>query len=188
AGIHLPTLRTAYVNPDFRAAEAPGRLAEEKWWGEQRVRTDIQTFLVGHLTSPQATEAPLLVLGQPGSGKSVLTQILAARLHASEFLTVRVVLREVPADTDLQEQIERSIRAVTGRTMTWHQLVETAGDALPVVMLDGFDELLQATGVSQSDYLEKVVAFQQREADQGRPVAVVVTSRISVADRARAPR
>ena len=39
--------------------------------------------------------------------------------------------------------------------------------------LDGFDELLQATGVSQSDYLDRVVRFQQREADQGRPVAVL---------------
>lgn len=187
-GIHLPTLGTAYVNPDFRVADATGHLAEEKWWGEQPVRNDLQNFLVGHLTSPQATEAPLLVLGQPGSGKSVLTQIVAARLHASEFLTVRVVLREVPADTDLQDQIERSIRTATGETLTWPRLVKTAGDALPVVLLDGFDELLQATGVSQSDYLEKVAAFQQREADQGRPVAVVVTSRISVADRARAPR
>jgi hypothetical protein len=53
--------------------------------------------------------------------------------------------------------------------------------------LDGFDELLQVTGVSQSDYLEKVAAFQQREADQGRPVVAVVTSRSAVADRARYP-
>jgi hypothetical protein len=28
--------------------------------------------------------------------------------------------------------------------------------ALPVVLPDGFDELLQATGVSRSDYLEQV--------------------------------
>ena len=30
-----------------------------------------------------------------------------------------------------------------------------AGDALPVVLLDGFDELLQATGVSQSGQRKK---------------------------------
>lgn len=41
--------------------------------------------------------------------------------------------------------------------------------------------------MSQSDYLTKVAAFQQREADQGRPAAVIVTSRTSVADRARIP-
>ena len=33
-------------------------------------------------------------------------------------------------------------------------------------MLDGFDELLQATGVTQTDFLLRVLAFQEREADQ----------------------
>ncbi len=51
--------------------------------------------------------------------------------------------------------------------------------------MDGFDELLQVTGVSQSDYLEKIAGFQRREADQGRPIVVLVTSRTAVADRAR---
>lgn len=54
-------------------------------------------------------------------------------------------------------------------------------------MLDGFDELLQATGIGQTDYLEQIVRFQEREADQGRPVAVIITSRTAVADRARLP-
>ena len=54
-----------------------------------------------------------------------------------------------------------------------------------MVLLDGFDELLQATGVSQTDYLRKVAEFQDREADQRRPVAVLVTSRTAVADRAQ---
>ncbi|SNT51917.1 hypothetical protein SAMN05421812_10875 [Asanoa hainanensis] len=54
-------------------------------------------------------------------------------------------------------------------------------------MLDGFDELLQAVGVSHTDYLRKVADFQRREAVQGRPVAVLVTSRTAVADRAYVP-
>jgi predicted NACHT family NTPase len=139
------------------------------------------------LTEPAATVVPLLVLGQPGAGKSVLTRVLAARLPATDFLPVRVELRDVPADADLQDQIEYAVRAATGEALTWPDLVRSAGDALPVVLLDGFDELLQATGVSQSDYLTRVVKFQQREEDQGRPVAVVVTSRTAVADRARIP-
>jgi hypothetical protein len=186
-GLRMPTLGEAYVNPEFRTAQAQmaDRLAEEHWWNEQPVRDDLEGFLIGHLTAPQATEAPLLVLGQPGSGKSVLTQVLAARLPPSEFLALRVVLREVPADADLQAQIEQAIRAATGESMPWTALARSAGDALPVVLLDGFDELLQATGASQSDYLEKIADFQRREFDQGRPVVVLVTSRTAVADRAR---
>jgi hypothetical protein len=186
-GLRLPPLGDAYVNPDFRAAEAgpAERIAQESWWDEQPVRDDLEGFLLGHLTAPQAVEAPLLVLGQPGSGKSVLTQMLAARLPAEEFLVVRVVLREVAADADLQAQIEHAVRSATGESLAWPDLARSAGDALPVVLVDGFDELLQATGVSQTDYLHKAAAFQAREADQGRPVAVVVTSRTAVADRAR---
>ncbi|MFD0819597.1 NACHT domain-containing protein, partial [Micromonospora zhanjiangensis] len=124
---------------------------------------------------------------QPGSGKSVLTRILAARLPAADFLVVRVALRDVPAAADLRDQIEQAVRADTGERLDWPALARSAGDALPVVLLDGFDELLQATGVNQTSYLLKVAEFQRREAVQGRPVVVLVTSRTSVADRAQPP-
>ncbi|ASW56121.1 NACHT domain-containing NTPase [Plantactinospora sp. KBS50] len=189
AGLRLPTLGGAYVPPLFRVAElgVAARPAEEEWWADRPLRGDLAEFLVGQLTSPGAVRAPLLVLGQPGSGKSVLTKILAARLPAADFLAVRVVLRDVPAAADLQEQLEHAIRDATGDRPDWPALASAAGDALPVVLLDGFDELLQATGVSQTDYLTRVAEFQRRESVQGRPVAVLVTSRTSVADRARPP-
>lgn len=188
-GLDVPALGEAYVVPRFRVADvlADFRPSDESWWAGMPVRDDLQEFLIGHLTSAQATRAPLLLLGQPGSGKSVLTKVLAARLPAADFMPVRVILRDVPAAADLQDQLEHAIRAATGERVDWPALVRSAGDALPVVLLDGFDELLQAVGVSQTDYLTKVAAFQRRESEQGRPVAVVVTSRTAVADRARAP-
>jgi hypothetical protein len=186
-GLRMPTLSEAYINPSFRAAQVDDSdgLARESWWEQHPVRDDLHKFLAGHLTSRQACYAPLLVLGQPGSGKSVLTKVLAAQLPASQFLAVRVALREVPADADLQTQIEFAIRSETGERLEWPALSRSADGALPVIMLDGFDELLQATGASQSDYLEKVADFQRREADLGRPTAVLITSRTVVADRAR---
>ncbi|GAB2963879.1 hypothetical protein GCM10027280_61000 [Micromonospora polyrhachis] len=189
AGLQMPTLGEAYLPPLCRVAEVgPGaRPSDETWWADQPVRDDLPEFLAGHLTTPGATRAPLLVLGQPGSGKSVLTKVLAARLPAADFLPIRVVLRDVPAAADLQDQIEYAVRDATGERLDWPALARSAGDALPVVLLDGFDELLQATGVSQTDYLARVATFQRREADQGRPVVVVVTSRTSVADRAQPP-
>lgn len=188
-GLKIPTLAHAYVEPMFRTArlDADVQASEEQWWTQQPLREDLEEFITGHLTSPGSTVAPLLVLGQPGSGKSVLTKVLAARLPAADFLPIRVVLREVPADAVLQDQIEHAIKAATGERIEWPALVRSAPDALPVVLLDGFDELIQATGVSQTDYLVNIARFQRRETDQGRPVAVVVTSRTSVADRARPP-
>ncbi len=188
-GVRLPTLGAAYVNPSCRVAETDhgSSPAVESWWEGQARVEDTQAFLVGHLTSPQASRAPLMVLGQPGSGKSLLTKVLAARLPENDFLPVRVELRAVPADATVQEQVERAVLAETGERVDWADLSRSAGDALPVVLLDGFDELLQATQVNRSDFLARVAEFQEREADLDRPVAVVVTSRTAVADRVRYP-
>jgi hypothetical protein len=189
-GLRVPTLGESYVPTRFRVQtlaftwENP---SDESWWEQIPVREDLEDYLTGYLTSPRATRAPLLVLGQPGSGKSVLTRVLAARLPAPDFLPIRVVLREVPAAADLQDQVEHAIRDATGERLDWPALARSADDALPVILLDGFDELLQATGVSQTDYLTKVATFQRREALQHRPVAVIVTSRTSVAHRAKTP-
>ncbi|WP_190113284.1 NACHT domain-containing protein [Streptomyces cinnamoneus] len=187
--MRLPTLGEGYFDPDFTVRPVAGQdgPAREEWWAGAPVRRDLTEYLAGAFTSPGTTAAPLVVLGQPGAGKSVLTKVLAARLPAAGFLPVRVALREVPAEADIQDQIECAVRAATGEPVSWPDLVRSAGGAMPVVLLDGFDELLQATGVSQSDYLVKVARFQQREADQGRPVIALVTSRTAVADRARYP-
>ena len=188
----IPSLGSAYVNPACRIAgdahTAQTQLAVEEWWERKPVLADIQTFLIGHLSNPVATRAPLVVLGQPGSGKSLLTRLLAAGLPPTDFLPIRVELRSVSADAAIQDQIQEALFQATDRHLDWPDLVDQAGDALPVVMLDGFDELIQATGVNQADYLERARAFQERQADLGRPVAVIVTTRTIVADRARFPR
>ncbi|GAA1312726.1 hypothetical protein [Saccharothrix xinjiangensis] len=188
AGLVAPTLEQAYVAPLFRVAEAgrDGDAGREGWWAGVPTRSDLDDYLAGHLTSSRATRAPLVVLGQPGAGKSLLTKVLAAQLPG-DFLPIRVVLRDVPAESDLQEQVEHAVRATTGERWDWPALARAAAPAVPVVLLDGFDELLQATGVSRSDYLVDVQRFQQRELEQGRAAVVVVTSRIAVADRARFP-
>ncbi|SNY55161.1 hypothetical protein SAMN05421748_11659 [Paractinoplanes atraurantiacus] len=183
----LPALGAAYLDPRFRVRSAgPGaRPADEKWWSGAEVRTDLADFLAAYLTTTQAAEAPMLLLGQPGAGKSSLTRILAGRLPAGDFFACRVPLREVPAEAGVQDQIELALRREVGETVSWAELSRDA--ALPVILLDGFDELLQATGLHQSDYLQQVAKFQEREARLGRPVAVLVTTRVAVADRARLP-
>ncbi|PSL00218.1 hypothetical protein CLV63_102345 [Murinocardiopsis flavida] len=188
-GITLPTLADAYLDPRGRVTEvgADSRPSVESWWELVDVHDDLPGVLAGLLTSPDALDLPLVVLGHPGAGKSKLTEILAARLPGAEFLAVRVELRTVAPDAPVQDQIEQAVRETTGERVPWPELARSAKGALPVVMLDGFDELVQATGVNRSDYLEQVRDFQRREAELGRPVAVLVTSRTVVADRMRFP-
>ncbi|GAA2503423.1 NACHT domain-containing protein [Winogradskya humida] len=187
--VMLPSLGQGYLNPSGQMGVAGrnSRPSTEDWWAASRPVPDVQDFLLACLTSVPATSSLLVVLGQPGSGKSALTRVLAARLPESDFLVVRVELRTVPADTQVQNQIEEALYQALGERVVWPELARRSGSALPVIIMDGFDELLQASGLNRADYLEQLRAFQDRERDLGRPVAILVTSRTVVADRARFP-
>ena len=185
----VPSLRAGFVMPACQVAaeRSPSDpIASDDWWDRQPRHADVGLFVHAHLTTPAAMEAPMVLFGRPGSGKSVFLRWLAANLDPHEFLPVMVELRSVPADLDLQSQIEHALRQATGVAMSWPELAE-ATDAMPVVLLDGFDELLQASFGARSDFLEGVTRFQQREAEQQRPLAVLVTSRTVVADLATYP-
>jgi hypothetical protein len=190
-GVHLPALRELYVNPSYKTLQLSriGSIEQlaDPIWQKAPAYPDLGTMVLEHLISVEAAHVPMVLLGQPGAGKSVCTQMLAAELDPRDFLVVRVELRAVPADMGIQEQIEAALTNLTGRSIHWPDLADSAGDAQPVILLDGFDELLQASGISHADYLERVQAFQEREAELLRPVAVLVTSRTAVANQVRYP-
>ncbi|MEU8759950.1 helix-turn-helix domain-containing protein [Streptomyces sp. NPDC048659] len=194
SGLVIPSLADGYVAPSFRFAPRPENrhLASDEWWERQPVREDLATFLAAYLLTERAVRAPLLVLGHPGSGKSLLTRLLEAHLPEEEFFLIRVELRHVSADLDVQEQIEQAMARATGRRTPWPDVVNEASGVVRVVLLDGFDELLQAGAQGRGrerlwGYLDEIERLQSREAQWGRPTVVVVTSRTVVADRAHLP-
>ncbi|MFD7130219.1 helix-turn-helix domain-containing protein [Streptomyces sp. NPDC059894] len=195
-GPRLPSLESGYVNPGFRlAARSRGArdgIASDKWWEQQPWYDDLEEFLAAQLLGLPALLTPLVVLGAPGAGKSLLTRLLPARLPASEFRPLRVELRHTPAEADVQTQVEHALKRATGRAVSWPDWSEEEPGPVPVVLLDGFDELLQAGAqrlgsARQWGYLREVAEFQKREARLGRPLIVIVTSRTVVADRAEIP-
>ena len=188
-GLVLPPLEDAYIPPHGRIARIHGGASPsvEAWWQQQTLFDDLQVFLAAHLVHTDSTEFPTVVLGHPGAGKSKFTEMLAARLPESDFLPIRVELRAVQPNSPIHVQIEEGLAATLHTRVSWRELAESADGALPVVILDGFDELLQATGVDRSDYLERVQEFQHQQDALGQPVVVIVTSRTVVADRARFP-
>ncbi len=180
----------SYVPQAYRLARylnETTHLEREEEWTARPVHSDLGPFLMRHLESPYSVETPLLILGHPGSGKSLLTQVIAARLAYPQYTTVRVELRDVNPDTDIQAQIEAQIRKNTGRDINWADWVDHLAMNPPIVILDGYDELLQATGKLFADYLDQVRRFQHREAVQHRPVRVIVTSRLTLIDKAIVP-
>jgi hypothetical protein len=188
-GLALPTVEAGYVTPAYRAAVAQyqSNIADPAFWQAVPVRDDIEEFFVGYLSSPDAAVKPLVVLGHPGAGKSMMTRVLAARLPTSLFVTAWVPLRRVDPDAPVHRQIEQAVEDATNGRVSWCGLSDACRDVTRVVILDGFDELMQTTGVVQSRYLEDLAEFQRREQQLGQPISVVVTSRTVVADRARIP-
>ncbi|MEU7653163.1 AAA family ATPase [Micromonospora taraxaci] len=191
AGLVIPNLGEAYVNHAFRAVTYDPEkhvVHDDHWWGSVPQHEEIQGFLAACLADPAATEQPILLLGHPGAGKSVMVRVLAARLAELSYPTVRVDLRRVAADASVHRQISEALALALHRTVEWADLADATEGAVPVVLLDGLDELIQSSQASRSDYLEQVSEFQRTEADRGFSLIVLVTSRTTVAHQVRIPR
>jgi hypothetical protein len=185
-----PSKADCYVPQAYRLArytDETVHLEREDEWRNRPFHDDLGPFLMRHLESPYSVETPLLILGHPGSGKSLLTEVIAARLAYPQYTTVRVELRDVNPDLEIEAQIEAQIRTDTGRKVDWVEFAQNLAMSPPVVILDGYDELLQATGKLFTDYLLRVEKFQHREALNSRPVRVIVTSRMTLIDKAVVP-
>lgn len=165
------------------------RLEDEGTWNNLEKRDDLGAFLLSYFSSPYSLGTPLIILGHPGSGKSLLTQIISARLISHLYTPLRVELRDINAENEIPGQIEEQIRKDTSRRdVTWASLTDHLSEQPALVMLDGYDELLQASGQVFRSYLMKVQKFQELEAALERPpVRAVVTSRLTLIDKAIIP-
>lgn len=187
--LSIPSVREAFVPQSFQVLRQEAgnrrRLEDEITWCNLPRRDDLAAFLLSYLTSPYSMEALLLILGHPGSGKSLLTKVLAAQLMSDQFTVIWVPLRSVNADSSIVTQIEKGIALAGGNQQeSWYHLSSRFKNSPPVVILDGYDELLQASGQAYADYLKQVEQFQQEQARRGQPVRVIVTSRITLIDTA----
>lgn len=186
----FPTVERIFLTPRFRIAQetGAGRVGDEHWWADLEPRQDLDVVLARHFSTPGSMSLPMLLLGHPGAGKSLLMKVLAARLPESTYTVVRVPLRRVDADANVSTQVQQALELATNGRVSWPALADQSADTIRVIILDGLDELLQATSNDRAGYLTDIVEFQRIEAALGKPVAVVVTSRTLVADRVRVPR
>jgi hypothetical protein len=188
--ITFPPVKQMYINPRFQVAKlnTDARVADERWWNDVPSRAEFDLVLAAHVITLEATRFPMLLLGDPGAGKSLGTRVLAARLGGAGYTVVHVPLRNVGANAPVGHQIQQALDAATTERVTWAELSDQSVGTTRIVLLDGLDELLQASSSDRSGYLQEVVDFQAAEAAQERPLVIMVTSRIVVADRVDIPR
>lgn len=165
--IQFPTNEEGYINPNYRIIETlrsdEGRsLAQDDSWDNKTIRQGLGGFLAGYLRSDKATQQPLLILGDPGSGKSLLSKILAAQLPPDEFAVARVELRHVRSSQEVTDQIDVELRRQTNKRYRLQDLTDQHGQITRVVIMDGLDELLQLSpreGLGR--YLDRLIDFQE---------------------------
>lgn len=182
--LQLPSVGESFVPPDYKVVRttAASRIADEHWWSKLKRWENLDLWFPAFVTSADAAR-PLLLLGHPGAGKSMLVKILAAKLPATDYTCILVPLRGVSANAPVLTQVEQALAQSTNGRVSWPELVDEPADTIQVVIFDGLDELLQASNTDRSGYLQEVAEFQRIEAEQGRPLVVIVTSRTVVADR-----
>jgi hypothetical protein len=198
----FPTVRSGYISPRFRVYAASRSddaksLTNDAWWREKLpegrdrrpVMDGIGAYLLEYFSTPAAVFGPLVVLGLPGSGKSLFSKTAADLLRADRYVVVTISLHDTPprhgpgAQINVYDQVDRSVRSQSNGSYNWRELSDRARDLTIVVIFDGLDELLQLPGSEYlAGYLEEVQRFQETEANLNHPTIAVVTARTLVMD------
>lgn len=161
------------------------RLESSKTWANCEERQNIGKFISDVLRHSVTGSLPLLILGHPGAGKSLLCHMLAARILFHEYHVIIVRLRDTIADLKIRQQIDQQIERDFTNGCTWDMITESGPQKPLLIIFDGYDELLQASGKTYSNYLQEIADFQREEKIyRGILVKCIITSRITLIDKA----
>ena len=115
--------------------------------------------------------------------------MLAAKILCNEYHVILLHLRNLNAESEIYDQINQTLsRGLSGLQCTWGDIVYSDLKKPILLIFDGYDELLQASGKTHSNYLEKIASFQDSTLKEtGIIVRTIVTNRIVLIDKAQIP-
>lgn len=189
-GLTFPAQEDIFVPQRYQAlAYRDGvQLEKESTWKDIESGETIGAYIRSVLRHPYCGQEPLIILGHPGAGKSLLCKMLAAQVLCEDYHIIIIKLRDTDAADTIAEQISKQLHRDGDEGVTWNSLRSTVQDKPFLLLFDGYDELLQASGKTHSDYIFKIADFQHDQQETyGLTVRCVITSRITLIDKARIP-
>lgn len=187
-----PSISKAFIPQTYKMLEYTGKekLEKKETWENLEEHNNMDSFWAKYCMAQQGMENLLLILGEPGGGKSLLTKIICARMIDENNLFIRVPLREVSVEKEIEDIVCDQIKKdgdASEPFFTFKWFAKHMKYNPITIVFDGYDEVLQATGRVYRGLLKKILRFQQECMDRHRPVRVVVTSRETLIDKADIP-
>ena len=189
--VEFPAKKDIFVPQKFKALSYQKEMSieNEGTWKYLEEKENIGVFITDTLHHSTTGKLPLLILGTPGAGKTLLSYMLAAQILSHEYHVIIIRLRDIVAENTITQQINEQIENDFANQCNWDQFVKGSLSTPILLIFDGYDELLQASGKTYSDYITKIVEFQKNQLSiYGIQVKCLLTSRITLIDKVTIPK
>lgn len=145
---------------------------------------NIGNYLLKTLIDPNYAAKPIILLGNPGAGKSMLSRMFAGQLcETNDFIPFLIKLRSVASSSgNISEHINKGLANTIANTsdVNWLEWAKEFRNRIPVIIMDGFDELMQTSNRELNGYVDAIREFQEKAINSGVCARIILTSRISV--------
>ncbi|NOU47125.1 MAG: ATP-binding protein [Bacteroidales bacterium] len=185
-GIVYPKNKEIYVAQSFRSIDYIKKLHKKDFLNDESLNDkwvkgeNISNFLLQTLIDPNYSNKPIILLGLPGAGKSMLSKMFAGQLcETNDFIPFLVKLRSVASNTaNVSEHINKGISK--SPDTNWLDWAKEFRERIPVIIMDGFDELMQSSTTELNNYIGAIKEFQNDALHHGIAVRIILTSRTTV--------
>lgn len=190
--LEYPFISKAFIPQRYKCLRYSGeeRLELADTWKDIEPQKDMTSFWAKYYLDPGSVDNILLILGEPGIGKSLLTKMLCARMSSRAGVFIRIPLREHNMEEDIESIVCKQITLdgdSSEPVAKFKWFAEEFPDNPVTLVFDGYDEVLQATGGVYRGLLKQIRRFQESCYEHKRPVRVIVTSRETLIDKADIP-
>jgi hypothetical protein len=153
--------------------------------GEKAAKGEnIGNYLLELLVDPNYATKPIIILGNPGAGKSMLSKMFAGELcETNDFIPFLIRLRSVASSSaSISEHINKGLaNSIENLSdINWLEWAKEFRNRIPVIIMDGFDELMQTSNRELNGYIDAIREFQEKAINSGVCARIILTSRITV--------